>query len=81
MNDREPRPIRFSADALVILAGPSGSGKSTWARRWFEPNQIVSTDAARGVVGEHEHDLKASSDAFDLVEMIVAVDLHEGCSP
>lgn len=78
MSDREPQPIRFSADALVILAGPSGSGKSTWARRWFEPNQVVSTDAARGVVGEHEHDLKASSDAFDLVEMIVARRLARG---
>ena len=78
MSDRESRPIRLSADALVILAGPSGSGKSTWARRWFEPNQIVSTDAARGVVGEHEHDLKASSDAFDLVEMIVTRRLARG---
>lgn len=67
----DPSPIRLPADALLILAGPSGSGKSTWASRWFEPNQVVSTDALRGVVGEHEHDLRASADAFALVDTIV----------
>lgn len=67
----DPSPIRLPADALLILAGPSGSGKSTWASRWFEPNQVVSTDALRGIVGEHEHDLRASADAFALVDTIV----------
>lgn len=32
---------------LFILAGIPGSGKSTWARIFFHPGQIVSSDAIR----------------------------------
>jgi F420-dependent oxidoreductase-like protein len=74
----EPSAIRLPADALVVLAGPSGSGKSTWAARWFESNQVVSTDQLRGVVGEHEHDLRASADAFAVVDMIVERRMKRG---
>jgi predicted kinase len=34
---------------LFILAGIPGCGKSTWARTFFEPRLIVSTDAIREV--------------------------------
>ena len=70
--------IRLRADALVVLAGPSGSGKSTWAERWFRESQVVSSDVLRGVVGEHQHDLRASEDAFAMLDDIVARRLRRG---
>ena len=60
------------APCLVVLVGPSGSGKSTWAAEHFRPDQIVSSDALRAVVGEGPHDLAASADAFAVLEEIVA---------
>ncbi len=55
-----------------MLIGPVASGKSSWAAEHFAPNQIVSSDALRAVVGETEHDLRASADAFAVLEEIVA---------
>jgi F420-dependent oxidoreductase-like protein len=49
----------------------SGSGKSTWATAHFAPQQIVSSDALRAVVGAGEDDITASDDAFALLEEIV----------
>ncbi len=70
--------IRLATNALVVLAGPSGSGKSTWATTHFDPNQIVSSDHLRSVVGEHEHDLGASDDAFAVLDQIVERRLARG---
>jgi alkanesulfonate monooxygenase SsuD/methylene tetrahydromethanopterin reductase-like flavin-dependent oxidoreductase (luciferase family)/predicted kinase len=55
-----------------VLIGPVASGKSTWAAEHFAVNQIVSSDALRAVVGESEHDLRASADAFALLDHIVS---------
>ncbi len=55
-----------------MLIGPVASGKSTWAAEHFAPGQIVSSDALRAVVGENEHDLRASTDAFAVLDEIVA---------
>ena len=73
-----PATIRLAADSLVVLAGPSGAGKSTWAATWFRPSQVVSSDALRGVVGEHQHDLRASTDSFDLLDLVVERRLARG---
>jgi len=70
--------IRLETDALIVLAGPSGSGKSTWAREWFRAGQVVSSDELRGVVGEHEHDLRASAHAFEVLDAIVERRLERG---
>ncbi|MEM1332700.1 MAG: ATP-binding protein, partial [Actinomycetota bacterium] len=70
------RPI--PTPSLLVLVGPPASGKSTWAAEHFRPEQIVSADALRGVVGEHEFDLSASEDAFDLLDRIVAARLGRG---
>ena len=74
----EAPAIRLRSDSLVVLAGPSASGKSTWASRWFRPGQIVSSDELRGIVGEHEHDLRASEDAFAVLDDIVRRRLGRG---
>lgn len=70
--------IRLANNALVVLAGPSGAGKSTWAAEWFRPSQIVSSDHLRAVVGEHEHDLRASTDSFDVLDLVVERRLRRG---
>jgi len=64
--------------ALVVLIGASGSGKSHWAADRYRPQEVVSSDHLRGVVGSGEHDLDASVDAFALLDQIVAARLRRG---
>jgi F420-dependent oxidoreductase-like protein len=64
--------MRLPDPCLVVLVGATASGKSHWARRWFEPGAIVSSDSLRGVVGAGERDMRASADAFELQQLIVA---------
>jgi len=60
------------------MVGPSGSGKSTWAAGRYRRDEIVSSDALRGIVGSGPHDLDASADAFALLERIVAARTGRG---
>lgn len=64
--------VRLPDPVLVVLIGPSASGKSSWAAEHFHPDQVVSSDRLRAVVGESERDLAASADAFAVLETIVA---------
>ena len=64
--------------ALVMLVGASGSGKSAWAAARYRPEEVVSSDRLRGVVGSGEPDLDASEDAFALLDQIVAARLKRG---
>jgi alkanesulfonate monooxygenase SsuD/methylene tetrahydromethanopterin reductase-like flavin-dependent oxidoreductase (luciferase family)/predicted kinase len=64
--------VRLPDPALVVLVGASGSGKSTWAAARFRAEEVVSSDALRGVVGSGPHDLDASADAFAVLEAVVA---------
>jgi alkanesulfonate monooxygenase SsuD/methylene tetrahydromethanopterin reductase-like flavin-dependent oxidoreductase (luciferase family)/predicted kinase len=64
--------------ALVVLVGASGSGKSAWAAARYRPQEVVSSDQLRGVVGSGEHDLDASEDAFAVLDRIVAARLKRG---
>jgi F420-dependent oxidoreductase-like protein len=70
--------VRIVAPSLIVLVGPSASGKSTWAAEQFEPHQVVSSDTLRAMVGEGEHDLRASTDAFDVLNEVVARRLKRG---
>ncbi len=72
-----PDPV-LPDPALVVLVGASGSGKSTWATEHYRSSEIVSSDALRAVVGSGEHDLDASTDAFDLLDRIVVARLRRG---
>jgi alkanesulfonate monooxygenase SsuD/methylene tetrahydromethanopterin reductase-like flavin-dependent oxidoreductase (luciferase family)/predicted kinase len=64
--------------AVVVLIGASGSGKSTWALDRYRRAEVVSSDDLRGVVGSGPADLDASTDAFDLLERIVAARISRG---
>lgn len=63
--------LRLPSPCLVVLAGPVASGKSTWAAAHFRPDEVVSGDRLRAVVGAGEDDIAASADAFALLEEIV----------
>jgi F420-dependent oxidoreductase-like protein len=63
--------IRLAEGSLVVLVGPPGSGKSTWAASAFAGHQVVSSDRLRALVGEGEHDQRASKDAFDVLDLVV----------
>jgi len=69
---------RLPDPALVVLVGASGSGKSTWAAERYRSEEVVSSDALRGIVGSGPHDLDASDDAFDLLERVVDARLGRG---
>jgi F420-dependent oxidoreductase-like protein len=55
----------------LVLVGAPGAGKSHWATEWFRPEQVVSSDGLRAVVGLGEHDQRASKDAFAVLDLIV----------
>ena len=65
--------LRLPDPCVVVLVGASGSGKSHWATAQFgsDERRVVSSDGLRAVVGQGEHDLRASKDAFDVLELIV----------
>jgi F420-dependent oxidoreductase-like protein len=63
--------VRLPSPCVVVLVGPSGSGKSAWAAEWFRPDQVVSSDRLRALVGEGEHDQRAGTDAFDVLDLVV----------
>jgi F420-dependent oxidoreductase-like protein len=64
--------LRLPDPSLVVLVGATASGKSDWAARWFHPDQVVSSDRLRAVVGLGERDQRASRDAFEVLDLIVA---------
>ena len=70
--------VPIPTPSLVVLVGAPASGKSTWAAEHFRPEQIVCADTLRGIVGEHELDLSATGDAFELLDRIVGLRLGRG---
>ena len=70
--------MRLPDPALVVLVGASGSGKTTWAAGRYRPQEVVSSDALRGIVGSGDHDLDASVDAFAVLEQVVAARVGRG---
>jgi F420-dependent oxidoreductase-like protein len=62
----------------VVLVGATAAGKSRWAGEWFEADQIVSSDRLRAAVGTGERDQRASRDAFEVLDLIVAKRLARG---
>jgi F420-dependent oxidoreductase-like protein len=65
----------IASPALVVLIGAAGSGKSTWADAFVASSvgaAVVSSDRLRALAGEGEDDMRASADAFDLVDLAVA---------
>ncbi len=70
--------LRLARSCLVVLVGPSASGKSTWAEEWFPAEQVVSADRLRALVGEGEHDQRAGTDAFAVLDLVLERRLRRG---
>lgn len=63
--------MRLPAPALIVLVGPPAAGKSTWAGRHLRDDLVVSSDRLRALVGEGEHDQRAGTDAFAVLDLVV----------
>jgi protein phosphatase len=70
--------ISFPELSLVVLIGASGSGKSTFARKHFQPFEVLSSDFCRGLVSDDENNQSVSSAAFDVLHYIAAKRLAAG---
>jgi len=64
--------------SLVLLVGVSGSGKSTFAKKHFGQYEIISSDECRGMVSNDVNSLKATTDAFEVLNYIVEKRLKNG---
>lgn len=60
---------------VVVLVGPGAAGKSTWAAAHFPADAVVSSDRLRALVGTGEDDIAASTDAFALLDQVIAARL------
>jgi predicted kinase len=70
--------VTLPAGALVLLIGSSGAGKSTFARRHFQPTEVLSSDEMRGLVADDPHDQSATEPAFELLHAALRLRLARG---
>jgi protein phosphatase len=64
--------------SLIALLGISGSGKSTFARRYFKPTEVLSSDAFRAMIADDENDQSASKNAFEALHHVAGIRLRTG---
>lgn len=64
--------------SLVLLVGPSGAGKSTFARRHFQPTELLSSDAFRAMVADDPNAQDATRAAFEILHLAAARRLERG---
>ena len=64
--------------SLVVLIGVSSSGKSTFARDYFAPTEVLSSDFFRAMVSDDENSLEATEDAFSALHFVAARRLARG---
>ena len=57
-------PLVVPDPGVVVLVGPAGSGKTTFAARHFAPDETLSSDTFRAIVGRGEGDQRATAPAF-----------------
>ena len=57
--------IEIPEIAVVALMGVSGSGKSTFAKQYFKPTEILSSDYFRALISDNENNQQVSAQAFD----------------
>ena len=64
--------------SLIALIGPTGSGKSTFAKKYFKPTEVLSSDYCRGLVSDDENSQVATNDAFEILHFIARKRLAAG---
>jgi len=70
--------LALPGPCLVVLVGAAGSGKSTLAARLFAADQILSSDAFRGVLTGDEANQTATRAAFAMLHQELDRRLTEG---
>jgi predicted kinase len=58
--------------SLIVLVGPAGAGKSTFARTFFRPTEVVSSDAIRAMLTDDPGDQGASAEAFAILAQVLS---------
>jgi polynucleotide kinase-phosphatase len=72
------KEIKLPEISLVLLIGASSSGKSTFAKKYFLPTEIISSDYCRALVSDNENDLSATNAAFEVLHFLAAKRLKLG---
>ncbi|HEU5471648.1 MAG TPA: TIGR03560 family F420-dependent LLM class oxidoreductase [Actinophytocola sp.] len=70
--------LNLPSPCVVVLVGPGAAGKSSWAAEHFPADAVVSSDRLRALAGSGEDDITASTDAFGLLDQIVAMRVGRG---
>ncbi len=70
--------IKIPELSLVILIGVSSSGKSTFAKKYFKPTEILSSDHCRALISDDENDQSITKEAFEILHFIAAKRLAAG---
>ena len=72
------KEIKLPEISLVLLVGVSSSGKSTFAKKYFLPTEILSSDHCRALVSDDENNLGVTDAAFEVLHYIAAKRLKLG---
>jgi protein phosphatase len=64
--------IEIPEFCIVVLIGASGSGKSTFAGRFFNEEEILSSDRFRWMITGNEANQESSKDAFSILHLTLA---------
>ncbi|MCL1982093.1 MAG: polynucleotide kinase-phosphatase [Clostridiales bacterium] len=64
--------------AVVALMGASGSGKSTFAKRFFKPTEVLSSDYFRALISDDENNQQVTPQAFETLYYVAGKRLELG---
>ncbi len=73
-----PLALSIPRRSLVVLIGLPASGKSTFAAKHFWQSSVVSSDLCRRLVSDSEDNQFASSQAFEVMEVIIVKRMELG---